>query len=37
MEFYDFGQPVAITVPPADQVFEVDPSMLASLGKLAGG
>jgi hypothetical protein len=37
MEFYDFGQPVAITVPPADQVFEVDPSMLASLGKLVGG
>jgi hypothetical protein len=37
MEFYDFGQPVNITVPPADQVFTVDPSMLASLGKLAGG
>jgi len=37
MEFFDFGQPVDITVPPADQVFEVDPSMLGSLGKLAGG
>jgi hypothetical protein len=37
MEFYDFGQPVNITVPPADQVLTVDPSMLGSLGKLAGG
>jgi hypothetical protein len=37
MEFYDFGQPVAITIPAADQVFQVDPSMLGSLGKLAGG
>jgi hypothetical protein len=37
MEFYDFGQPVNITVPPADQVLSVDPSMLGSLGKLAGG
>jgi hypothetical protein len=36
MELYDFGQPVNITVPPADQVFEVDPSMLASLGQLVG-
>jgi hypothetical protein len=37
IEFYDFGQPVNITVPPADQVFQVDPAMLGSLGKLAGG
>jgi hypothetical protein len=37
MEFYDFGQPVNITVPSPDQVFQVDPSMLGSLGKLAGG
>ena len=37
MEFYDFGQPVDITVPPADQVLQVDPSMLGSLGKLVGG
>jgi len=37
MEFFDFGQPVDITVPPADQVLEVDPSMLGSLGHLAGG
>jgi len=36
MELSDFGQPVGITVPPVDQVLEVDPSMLASLGSLAG-
>ncbi len=37
IEFYDFGQPVSITVPSADQVFQVDPAMLGSLGKLVGG
>ena len=37
MEFYDFGQPVDITIPPADQVFQVDPSILGNLGKLIGG
>jgi hypothetical protein len=37
IEFYDFGQPVNITVPSADQVFQIDPAMLGSLGKLAGG
>jgi len=37
IEFYDFGQPVNITVPSADQVFQIDPSMLGSLGKLVGG
>ena len=36
LELFDFGQPVDITVPPADQVFAVDPSMLGSLAKLAG-
>jgi hypothetical protein len=36
LELYDFGQPVAITVPPADQVFTVDPSMLGGLAQLAG-
>ena len=37
MEFFDFGQPVSIAIPPADQVFQVDPAMLGSLSKLAGG
>lgn len=37
MELFDFGQPVTITVPSADQVLPVDPSMLGGLAKLAGG
>lgn len=37
MELYDFGQPVNVTVPPASQVFDVDPAMLGSLSALAGG
>jgi hypothetical protein len=37
MELYDVGQPVTITVPPANQVFTVDPSMLQGLGALVGG
>jgi hypothetical protein len=36
LELYDFGAPVEVTVPPADQVFTVDPSTLANLGNLAG-
>ena len=36
VELYDFGQPSGITVPPSDQVFEVDPSMLGSLAQLGG-
>jgi hypothetical protein len=36
LELYDFGAPVEVTVPPADQVFTVDPSTLANLGDLAG-
>jgi hypothetical protein len=37
IEFYDFGQPVAVTVPSADQVFQVDPSMLGGLVNGLGG
>jgi hypothetical protein len=37
VEFYDFGQPVAITVPSADQVFKLDPSMLGGLVNGLGG
>jgi hypothetical protein len=37
VELYDVGQPVGITVPPANQVFTVDPSMLQGLGALIGG
>ncbi len=36
LELFDFGQPVSITVPSPDQVFEVDPSMLGGLAHLAG-
>jgi hypothetical protein len=37
IEFYDFGQPVAITVPSGDQVFPIDPSMLGGLVNGLGG
>jgi hypothetical protein len=36
IELYDFGAPVDVTVPPADQVFTVDPKMLGSIGGFAG-
>jgi hypothetical protein len=36
LELFDFGQPVDITVPAANQVLEVDPSMLGGLANLAG-
>jgi hypothetical protein len=36
MDLYDIGQPVNITVPPANQVFTIDPGILGALGSLAG-
>ncbi len=36
VELYDFGAPVDITIPPADQVFTVDPSALGGLSGLPG-
>jgi hypothetical protein len=36
LEFYDFGAPVNVTVPPADQVFTLDPGLLKGLSGLPG-
>ena len=36
IELYDFGAPVDITVPPADQVFTLDPGALEGLPGLGG-
>jgi hypothetical protein len=37
VEFYDFGQPAAITVPSAGQAFQIDPSVLGGLFNGLGG
>jgi LppX_LprAFG lipoprotein len=36
VELYDFGAPVDITIPPADQVFNLDAGALKGLSGLAG-
>jgi hypothetical protein len=36
LELYDFGVPVNVTVPPADQVFTLDPGALKGLSGLSG-